>query len=255
MPRARFFDVAGHRLECVRIRGAKSAPTLVFLHEGLGSVALWKDFPARVAEATGCPVLVYSRAGYGRSSPAVLPRVPNYMHVEALTVLPALLDRLGIADPVLVGHSDGASIALLHAGSGSRPVRALVALAPHVFVEDMSIASIDEVRRQYETTDLREKLARRHADPDAAFRGWNDIWLAPAFRSWNIEACLPGVRCPLLLIQGRDDEYGSAAQLDAIERQVGGEVTRIELADCRHSPHRDQPEATLAAIADFVATT
>jgi len=255
MPRARFFDVAGHRLECVRIRGAKSAPTLVFLHEGLGSVALWKDFPARVAEATGCPVLVYSRAGYGRSSPAVLPRVPNYMHVEALTVLPALLDRLGIADPVLVGHSDGASIALLHAGSGRRPVRALVALAPHVFVEDMSIASIDEVRRQYETTDLREKLARRHADPDAAFRGWNDIWLAPAFRSWNIEACLPGVRCPLLLIQGRDDEYGSAAQLDAIERQVGGKVARIELADCRHSPHRDQPEATLAAIADFVATT
>ena len=255
MPRARFFDVAGHRLECVRIRGAKSAPTLVFLHEGLGSVALWKDFPARVAEATGCPVLVYSRAGYGRSSPAVLPRVPNYMHVEALTVLPALLDRLGIADPVLVGHSDGASIALLHAGSGSRPVRALVALAPHVFVEDMSIASIDEVRRQYETTDLRKKLARRHADPDAAFRGWNDVWLAPAFRSWNIEACLPGVRCPLLLIQGRDDEYGSAAQLDAIERQVGGKVARIELADCRHSPHRDQPEATLAAIADFVATT
>jgi pimeloyl-ACP methyl ester carboxylesterase len=254
MPQERFFHVAGHRLECVRIRGAKSAPTLVFLHEGLGSVALWKDFPARVADATGCPVLVYSRAGYGRSSPATLPRATDYMHVEALTVLPALLDRLGIADPVLVGHSDGASIALLHAGSGSRPVRALIALAPHVFVEDMSIASIAEVRRQYDTTDLRERLARRHADPDAAFRGWNDIWLAPVFRSWNIEACLPGVRCPLLMIQGRDDEYGSAAQLDAIERQVGGKVARIELADCRHSPHRDQPEATLAAIADFVAT-
>ena len=254
MPRARFVEVAGHRLECVRIPGAKSAPTLVFLHEGLGSVALWKDFPARVANATGCPVLVYSRAGYGRSSPAALPRATDYMHVEALTVLPALLDRLGIVDPVLVGHSDGASIALLHAGSGRRPVRALVALAPHVFVEDMSIAGIAEVRRQYDTTDLRERLARRHADPDAAFRGWNDIWLAPAFRSWNIEACLPGVRCPLLMIQGRDDEYGSAAQLDAIERQVGGKVERIELADCRHSPHRDQPEATLAAIADFVAT-
>jgi len=254
MARARFIDVAGHRLECVRIGGAKTAPTLVFLHEGLGSVALWKDFPARVAAATRCPALVYSRAGYGRSSPAALPRAPDYMHVEALTVLPALLDRLGIEEPILVGHSDGASIALLHAGSGKRPVRALVALAPHVFVEDMSIASIDEVRRQYETTDLREKLARRHADPDAAFRGWNDIWLAPAFRRWNIEGCLPGVRCPLLLIQGRDDEYGSAAQLDAIERQVGGTVARLELADCRHSPHRDQPEATLAAIVDFVAT-
>ena len=199
-------------------------------------------------------MLVYSRAGYGRSSPAALPRATDYMHVEALTVLPALLDRLGIVDPVLVGHSDGASIALLHAGSGRRPVRALVALAPHVFVEDMSIAGIAEVRRQYDTTDLRERLARRHADPDAAFRGWTDIWLAPAFRSWNIEACLPGLRCPLLMIQGRDDEYGSAAQLDAIERQVGGKVERIELADCRHSPHRDQPEATLAAIADFVAT-
>ena len=254
MPRARFIDVAGHRLECVRVRGTKTAPTLVFLHEGLGSVALWKDFPARVAAATGCAALVYSRAGYGRSSPAALPRAPDYMHVEALTVLPALLDRLGIEEPILVGHSDGASIALLHAGSGKRPVRALVALAPHVFVEDMSIASIDEVRRQYETTDLREKLARRHADPDAAFRGWNDIWLAPTFRRWNIEGCLPGVRCPLLLIQGRDDEYGSAAQLDAIERQVGGTVARLELADCRHSPHRDQPEATLAAIVDFVAT-
>lgn len=254
MPRARFVDVAGHRLECVRIRGADGAPTLVFLHEGLGSVALWKDFPARVSDATGCPVLVYSRAGYGRSSPAALPRAPDYMHVEALTVLPALLDRLAIADPILVGHSDGASIALLHAGSGGRPVRALVALAPHVFVEDRSIASIAEARRQFETTDLRERLARRHTDPEAAFRGWNDIWLAPAFRGWNIESCLPGVRCPLLLIQGRDDEYGSAAQLDAIERQVGGKVVRLELADCRHSPHRDQPEATLAAIADFVAT-
>jgi pimeloyl-ACP methyl ester carboxylesterase len=177
------------------------------------------------------------------------------MHVEALSVLPALLDRLGIWDLVLVGHSDGASIALLHAGSSRRPVRAVVALAPHVFVEDMSIASIAEVRRQYDTTDLRERLARRHADPDAAFRGWNDIWLAPAFRSWNIEACLPGVRCPLLLIQGLDDEYGSTAQLDAIERQVGGTVTRLELANCRHSPHRDQAEATMAAIAAFVVTT
>jgi pimeloyl-ACP methyl ester carboxylesterase len=251
--RAQFVDVAGYRLECVRIAGRRHAPTLVFLHEGLGSAKMWKSFPARVADATACPALVYTRPGYGRSSPAPLPRGPDYMHVEALTLLPALLDHLGIADPVLIGHSDGASIALLHAGRGTRPVRALIALAPHVFVEEVSLASIAEAGRSYQTTDLRAKLARYHADPDAAFRGWNDIWLDPSFRDWNIEACLPGVRCPLLLIQGRDDEYGSAEQLDAIERQAGGQVTRLELADCRHSPHRDQPEATLAAIVAFIA--
>ena len=257
MPPAQFefVHVAGHRLECLRIPGPDSAPALVFLHEGLGSLAMWKDFPERVAGATGCSALVYSRPGYGQSSPAALPRMPDYMHMEAQRILPALLDRLGIVDPLLIGHSDGASIALLHAGSGKRPVRALIALAPHVFVEDMSIASITEVRRQYETTDLREKLARRHADPDAAFRGWNDIWLSPGFRGWNIEACLAGVRCPLLLIQGLDDEYGSTAQLDAIERRAGGKVARLELTDCRHSPHRDQPDATVAAIAEFVVTT
>ncbi len=258
MPPAQFefVDVAGLRLECLRIPGPAGAPTLVFLHEGLGSLAMWKDFPERVAGATGCPGLVYSRPGYGRSSPAVLPRMPDYMHTEAQRILPALLDQLGIADPLLIGHSDGASIALLHAASGGgRPVRGVVALAPHVFVEDASIASIAGARREYETTDLRDRLGRYHADPDAAFRGWNDIWLSPGFRDWNIEACLPGVRCPLLLIQGLDDEYGSTAQLDAIEREVGGKVARLELADCRHSPHRDQPEATVAAIAEFVVTT
>lgn len=254
MQSEQFVDVTGHRLECLRIDASNRGPTLVFLHEGLGSVAAWKDFPARVARATACPALIYSRAGYGRSSPASLPRSPDYMHVEALTVLPALLDRLGIDDPVLIGHSDGASIALLHAGSGQRSVRAMVALAPHVFVEDISIASITEARRSFETTDLRARLARRHADADAAFRGWNDIWLSPAFRSWNIETSLPGIRCPLLLIQGRDDEYGTPSQLDAIERQVGGKLTRIELDDCGHAPQRDQPQATLEAIADFVAT-
>ena len=253
MPRAQFIDAAGHRLECARIAGGRDAPTLVFLHEGLGSTKMWKDFPARVAAATGCPVLVYSRPGYGRSSPAALPRGPDYMHLEALTILPALLDRLGIDRPVLIGHSDGASIALIHAGCGGRPVRALVALAPHVFVEPISLASIAQAGTTYRTTDLRARLARYHTDPDAAFRGWNDIWLAPSFRDWNIESCLPGVHCPVLLIQGRHDQYGSAAQLDAIERQAGGDVARLELADCRHSPHRDQPEATLAAIADFIA--
>jgi pimeloyl-ACP methyl ester carboxylesterase len=254
MPTTQFVDVAGHRLECLRIAGSDTAPTLVFLHEGLGSAAMWKDFPEQVARATGCPALVYSRPGYGRSSPAALPRTPAYMHIEALDVLPALLDRIGIDEPLLIGHSDGASIALLHAASGSRPVRALAALAPHVFVEDVSVASIAKARRIYETTDLRAKLGRYHADVDAAFYGWNDIWLAPVFRNWNIEDCLPTVRCPLLLIQGCDDEYGTSAQLDSIEHRVGGKVVRLELPDCAHSPHRDQPRATLAAIADFVAT-
>ena len=253
MPSTRFVTVGSSTLECAQIAGARSGSTLVFLHEGLGSVSLWKDFPERVAAATGHAALIYSRAGYGASSPAALPRQPDYMHVEAQDVLPALLDRLGIDDPVLIGHSDGASIALLHAGSGMRPVRAVAALSPHVFVEELSIASIAEARREYQTTDLGRRLARHHDDADAAFRGWNDIWLAPAFRDWNIEDCLPRVRCPLLLIQGRDDEYGTMAQLDAIERRAAGRVNRVELDDCRHSPHRDQPEATLAAIADFVA--
>lgn len=248
-----FADVAGARLECLRIDGQRSQPTLVFLHEGLGSVALWRDFPRQVATATGLGVLAYSRAGYGRSTPAVLPRQPRYMHDEALVTLPALLDKLGIAQPVLVGHSDGASIALIHAGSQGPDVRAVVALAPHVFVEDVSIASIEQAKQTYSSTGLRDRLARYHADVDSAFFGWNDIWLAPEFRQWNIEPWLPRIRCPVLLIQGRDDEYGTLAQLDAIERQIAAPVERVVLADCGHSPHRDQPQATLAAITAFVS--
>jgi pimeloyl-ACP methyl ester carboxylesterase len=252
-PVTQIVDVAGQRLECVRIGAELPGPTLVFLHEGLGSVALWRDFPRRVAEATSLPALIYSRAGYGRSTALVRARTPDYMHDEALTTLPGLLDALDVVEPILIGHSDGASIALIHAGVGVRPVHALVAIAPHVFVEEQSVAGIARARLAYEGTDLRAKLARYHADVDSAFRGWNDIWLSPTFRDWNIEALLPGIACPLLLIQGRDDEYGTLAQLDAIERQVSGQVERVELDDCRHSPHRDQPEATLAAIADFVS--
>jgi pimeloyl-ACP methyl ester carboxylesterase len=178
------------------------------------------------------------------------------MHVEALSTLPALLDVLAIDNPVLVGHSDGASIALIYAGASrqlaQRRARAVVAMAPHVFVEPLSIASIARAREQYETTDLRARLSRHHRDVDAAFRGWNDIWLAPAFRGWNIEASLAGIACPLLLIQGRDDEYGTLAQLDAIEARVRDRVERVVLDDCGHSPHRDQPDATLATIRRFI---
>ncbi len=246
-----FVTVGSRRLEYERIGGAAGRPTLVFLHEGLGSVAMWKDFPARVAGATGCEVLVYSRAGYGRSDPAVQPRPVTYMHDEALVPLPELLDALAVSRPVLVGHSDGASIALVHAAASGRPVAGLVLMAPHVIVEDLSVRSIAAAKVAYETTDLRSKLARYHADVDGAFWGWNRIWLDPAFRRWDIQEYLPRVRCPVLAIQGEDDEYGTMEQVERIRAAVpGAEV--LKLARCGHSPHRDQPDATLAAIARFV---
>jgi pimeloyl-ACP methyl ester carboxylesterase len=250
-----FVTVRDQRLdyELIAARDA-AAPTLILLHEGLGSIGQWRDFPTRLAAATGCAALVYSRLGYGRSAPLEQKRRVDYMHVEALEVLPALRDVLAIADPILVGHSDGASIALIHAGAPRWQVRALILEAPHVFVEDVSVASIAAAKTAYETTDLRARLARYHDDVDGAFRGWNDIWLDPAFRAWNIEDCLPRIACPTLVIQGADDEYGTIAQLDAIATQIGGPVETLLLPDCKHSPHRDQAEAALAAMARFVAT-
>jgi pimeloyl-ACP methyl ester carboxylesterase len=248
-----FVTIQGHRLEVERIAGTRAdAPTLVFLHEGLGSVALWRDFPARLAARTGAAALIYSRRGYGKSDRLEAPRKTDYMHEEALSVLPALLGELGISAPILIGHSDGASIALIHAGSGRRPVSALVLEAPHVFVEDVTIASIEQAKAAYRASDLAGRLARYHGDPDHAFWGWNDIWLDPAFRSWTIEAYLPGVRSPVLAIQGADDEYGTLAQLDAIERGVSGSFERLVLARCKHSPHRDQPALALEAMAGFI---
>jgi pimeloyl-ACP methyl ester carboxylesterase len=248
-----FVSAGGHRLEYQRIAGDADRPTLVLLHEGLGSVALWRDFPAALAKATSAPLVVYSRYGYGRSDALSAPRAPRYMHDEALVVLPELRQALGLEDVVLVGHSDGASIALIHAGSGRWPVRALVLEAPHVFVEDVSVASIAAARDAYAATDLRQRLARYHADVDSAFRGWNDAWLDPAFRDWNIEEHLPGVRCPVLAIQGEGDEYGTLAQIAAIERGVTGRFEKTVLSGCKHSPHRDQEQAVLRAMAAFVA--
>ena len=250
---AEIIAVDGVELECVRLHRERRAPTLVFLHEGLGSVAMWRDFPQRVAAACACPALIYSRAGYGQSTPLVAPRNADYMHVEALIRLPALLDRLAIERPILVGHSDGASIALIHAGAKLRPVRACVVLAPHVFVEDVSIACIAAARDAYANGAVRERLARYHRDVDSAFLGWNDVWLSPAFRAWNIETSVAAIDCPLLLIQGRDDEYGTLAQLDAIERLAAGRVSRLVLDGCGHSPQRDQPDAVLNAIAGFIS--
>ena len=246
-----FVTVQGRKLEVRRIAAANhDAPTLVFLHEGLGSVSMWRDFPHKAAAAAGCPAVVYSRYGYGESDVLREPRGVDYMHVEALEVLPELLEALSIRDPVLVGHSDGGSIALIHAAA--RGAKGLVVLAPHVFVEDISVKSIAEAKTAFETTDLPPKLARHHADAEKTFWGWNDIWLHPDFRGWNIEEVLPRVYCPVLAIQGFDDEYGTMAQLEAIARQTGGPIELLRLTDCRHSPHRDQPGAVIEAMSRFI---
>jgi pimeloyl-ACP methyl ester carboxylesterase len=250
-PRTSFVEVRGHRLEVQTIPGDSSRPTLVFLHEGLGSISLWRDFPARVTEATGCTTVVYSRYGYGFSDPLAAPFGVDYMHREALESLPELLARLGIVEPILVGHSDGASIALIYAAA-TDAVRGLALLAPHVFVEDISVKSIAEAAIVFETTEMQEKLARHHADPRRTFYGWNDIWLHPEFRRWNIEAFLPRITWPVLAIQGHDDAYGTMAQVDAIAAQVQGPCEVVRLTGCGHSPHRDQPERTLEAMAGFV---
>ena len=253
-----YVQAAGHRLEykllgagAARARHASSGdPVLVFLHEGLGSVALWKSFPDRVAEAAGCAALVYSRCGYGRSDRLTEPRGVDYMHREALETLPQVLEALAIERPILIGHSDGASIAFLHAAA--HPARAVVAMAPHVFVEDITVESIAQAKVAFETTDLAARLRRYHDDPVSTFCGWNDIWLSPEFRAWNIEAFLPRVAVPVLLIQGEDDQYGSVAQIEAIARQVAGPVQKLILPGCGHSPHVDRPEETVRAIADVV---
>ena len=247
-----FVTVCSRSLEYERVAVTRAdRPTLVFLHEGLGSVAMWRNFPSRVAHATNCNALVYSRYGYGNSEPLREPRTVSYMHDEALATLPELLDQLAIDRPILVGHSDGASIALIHAGGSRRPVSGLVLMAPHVLVEDISIASIAAAKVTYETSDLRAKLAQYHADVDSAFWGWNRIWLDPDFRRWNIEDYLPRISCPVIAMQGEDDEYGTMEQLARIGRQVA-DAELLTLKDCRHSPHRDQPEAVIEAITFFV---
>jgi pimeloyl-ACP methyl ester carboxylesterase len=247
-----FVTVQGRRLEYRRIAATRpNTPTLVFLHEGLGSVSLWRDFPAKVAQATGCGAVVYSRYGYGQSDVLEAPHKVDYMHREAREALPELLDKLGILDPLLIGHSDGASIALIYAAAHPG-MKGLIVEAPHIFVEDTGVQSIAAARIAFETADLPARLARHHADPAKTFYGWNDIWLHPDFRAWDIEALLPGIDCPLLAIQGLDDEYGTLRHLDAIVRQVKGRVTLVKLEACGHTPHRDQPSATLAAMAGFV---
>ena len=232
-----------------------SAPTIVLLHEGLGCVALWRDFPQKLAAATGWGVFAYSRAGYGRSDPVELPRPLDYMSREARRSLPAVLDAIGFQRGILLGHSDGASIAAIYAGEHANArVEGLVLMAPHVFTEAPGLASIAEAKDAYATGDLRAKLARYHAHVDSAFCGWNGAWLDPGFKAWNIEPSVERWRVPALLIQGADDQYGTIAQIRAIEARAPTPVTSLILDACRHSPQFDQPQATLEAIVKFCAT-
>ncbi len=247
-----FAILDGRSIEYAAILGDAAAPSpMVFLHEGLGSVALWRDFPAKIARRLGAPALLYSRFGYGRSDGLQGRRTPRFMHEEALDVLPRLLDQLGVESPLLVGHSDGASIALIHAALSGRLVRGLVCMAPHAFIEPVCVKSIAKIRETYRTTDLRQRLAKYHTRVDDAFLGWADIWLEPEFLQWSIEDLLDRIVQPVLLIQGRDDEYGTLAQLDRIEARVRGPTSRLVLDNCGHSPHRDQEAAVIDAIAAF----
>lgn len=253
LPDQGFLDVAGQRLEC-RMIGPRpgEAATLVLLHEGLGCVELWGDFPERLAQATGAGVFVYSRAGYGRSSPAKLPRPVAYMHEEARSILPQVLGAIGFRRGLLVGHSDGASIATIYAGSvEDHRVRGLVLMAPHFFTEDSGIASIAAAGEAYAATDLRERLARYHADVDNAFRGWNDVWLDPAFRRWDITEELAYIRVPILIVQGADDQYGTIRQIVVAQEECYCPVEAALLPGVKHSPHREAADATLAAVASF----
>lgn len=245
-------EVVGRRLEAAWLGPPPdAAPAIVFLHEGLGSLDLWRDFPAAVVERTGCGALVWSRAGYGRSEPCDLPRPIEYMHEEA-RLLPEILRQAGVREHVLLGHSDGASIALIHAGACAEPgLKGLVLEAPHVFVEATNLDSIARTVEAYRTGDLRARLARRHAHVDVAFHGWADAWLDPRFRAWNIEAFLPALRVPSIVLQGAEDEYGTRAQADAIARQAGAAVEVVMLSPCGHAPHRDRREAALEAVARF----
>lgn len=249
-----FLTVQSRRIEYVRLHSVMpvtGAPVIVLLHEGLGSVAMWRNFPQLLADASGCEVVVYSRFGYGASDLVEESRTVDFMHTEALQILPELLQQLGLSRPVLLGHSDGGSIALIHAGAGASELGGVIAMAPHVMVEQLTVTSIAAARVAYENGPLRDSLARYHEHVDETFRSWSDIWLHPDFLQWNIEEYLPAITCPVLAIQGQDDEYGTMEQVEIIARRVQ-HVELLKIPNCRHSPHRDQSGAVLGAVANFV---
>ena len=249
-----FLSIGAYKLE-YRMIGPRpdAAPTLLLLHEGLGCVGLWGDFPEKLQAATGCGVFAYSRAGYGRSSPVILPRPLSYMHDEARDTLPKLLDEIGLQRGLLMGHSDGASIAAIYAGSHQdHRVCGLTLIAPHFFTEDSGIAAIEEARKAYEKGNLRARLSRWHADVDNAFKGWNGAWLDPGFRRWDITEFLAYIRVPILIVQGEDDQYGTVKQIEMAEQECYCPVEVALLSGVKHSPQREAGEATLKIISEFV---
>jgi len=232
--------------------GPEDAATIVLLHEGLGSLVMWRDFPQALSDATGMGVCAYSRAGYGNSDAADLPRPLDYMTREAVDVLPAFLDAIGFRRGVLMGHSDGATIAAIYAGTVSdMRVRATILMAPHFFTEAAGLAEIANAKIVFDTTDLRDKLGKYHRDPEAAFRGWNNVWLHPDFADWHVGDVIDHWRIPSLVIQGRDDQYGTLAQVEEVSTRAYSPVETLILSDCRHSPHVDQRDAVLAGVAEF----
>lgn len=240
-----------HTLEFAWVGPDSELAPLVFLHEGLGSIDLWRDFPSLICNESARRGLVFSRFGNGWSDALVEPRRPDYMHEEATFVLPQLLETLELEVPVLIGHSDGASIAIIYAGSG-QSVESMILIAPHVWVEGRSIEAISAARQDFDASDRAARMAKYHRDPRATFWGWNDIWLSPAFRDWNLEEFLPSITCPLLLVQGEDDEFGTTAQLDLIESRVSGETERLMVAASGHSPHLLQSDLVMKAITQFL---
>jgi pimeloyl-ACP methyl ester carboxylesterase len=248
-----FLNIGASELEYRMIGPAPDqAPTIVMLHEGLGCVGLWGDFPDKLQAATSAGVLVYSRAGYGASTPAALPRPLDYMQIEAREVLPKLLEATGFRRGILVGHSDGASIAAIYAGSHQdHRVQGIAMIAPHFVVEDISVSSIAGIKRAFETTDLKAKLSRWHKDVDNAFYGWNGAWLDPQFRSWDISEYLAYIRVPVAILQGADDQYGTMRQIEIAREECYCPVDVTEVAGAGHSPHREAPKKTLDTISDF----
>jgi pimeloyl-ACP methyl ester carboxylesterase len=245
--------IAGKRLEYGLHGAGDQGPTLVFLHEGLGSLGLWRDVPQQIAESTGCAALVYSRAGYGNSDPADLPRPIRFMHDEALITLPELLRAMSIREAILIGHSDGGSIACIYAGSDPAVrVHALVLIAPHFFVEEKTIESIATAEAEYRNGDLKQRMQRHHLAVDDTFLGWTRVWLDPQFRSWNIEEFLPRIRVPVLVLQDAEDRFGTLRHVETVQKEWAGPVETVILPDCGHRPHRTKPQETCEAIAGFV---